>query len=197
VTIYRFPVKLAWGGAGSPGVNVWHIRTVDPSVPGLDLGSAQGQLDDASEAIRTFYDTIKTHLAPGASVGSPDLVTTVGDAEPQFDQVTTPWGMSSGASGAAPAPVALTCTWYTENATRRGRGRTFISPLADNTLSANGTPNDAVIATFHGAAQALVNASKGANGWAIGVWSEVDQVLRDVTRTKVRDTFAVLRSRRD
>jgi hypothetical protein len=110
-----------------------------------------------------------------------------------------------------PASQALVVSWRTSLRGRRGMGRTFIGPLNDGNMSNSGLPEASRVATLTAGAQALVDASDTANGWAIGVWGLVDpwndwsvpppadvpRVHRDVVSTKVTPKFAVLRSRRD
>lgn len=196
MAIYRVPISLTWPGAGSPGVNVWHVRTISDAIDPLNAALA---------ALQTFYNGFQLWFAQGTVLKCPDYVSTALSAaqraageQPEFTQVPTPWTITSTGTGAAPAPVAVTATWYTSNATRRGRGRTFISPLQKGASQDNGTPDDVMIGAINTAATTLINDSNdNLDGWAVGVWSSVDGVLRDTIRHKVRDQFAVLRSRRD
>jgi hypothetical protein len=77
-------------------------------------------------------------------------------------------------------------------------------------LQSDGTITDAVLTTFRGHVQTLVSASLVDNGWAIGIYGQVNptpkasaeerraqpHVLRDVVSFTVKDRFSVMRSRR-
>lgn len=90
-------------------------------------------------------------------------------------------------------------------------GRTFIGPLAIGCIQTDGTPVPGVITQVSTASTNLLNASQGIGGWAVGVWGQQSKmagassqdraaaphVHRDITSFKVKDRFAILRSRRD
>jgi hypothetical protein len=106
--------------------------------------------------------------------------------------------------------LCVCVTWRTTLVARRGTGRTFLGPLAGGSMSADGTPDDTILANVRTRSQALVDASRSDNGYAIGVYglespwggvgpapSDTPRVLRDIIGYRIRDQFAVLRSRRD
>lgn len=191
MALYRAVVDIEWGGGGS-GVNVWHFRTI--SSPGT-LADRQGAVD----AIRDFYDAVSSIYPTDTTISMPAEVVTEFQSAPAFEPVT-PWTITgdSGTATHLPAATQLVVGWRTTAATRSGRGRTFLGPLAGTLNEANGTPTPGLITTVQTAANDLVAESESAlGGWAVGVWSEADGVLRDFTSARVRDVFAVLRSRRD
>lgn len=202
MAIFRVPAVLRWNGQGSPGVNIWHVRTSDPSIPGVDLGSAAAELDAAIAALNTWYATISANtFLPGMGVYIGEGITREGDEDSYDRPVVGP--VASGSVGAAPPALAIVVGWRTTSATRRGRGRTFIGPLNSNVMQSDGTPSDTVLNNIRGANDTLIATSQAANGWALGVYGQQSagllepKVLRDFTGHRVRDTFAVLRSRRD
>lgn len=206
MSVFRVPIDLAWDGPGTPGVNVWHIRTV------LDAGGTD--LQQAVDAVRTFYHscngagTLANSVFPSgytANVGQAVNVVDQTTAQPTFTQVT------GGASTTeAPQLLQMCVSWRTSIAARRGMGRTFVGPLTGAQVQSDGTIFGTGVTRVRDAAIALVTASTAATGWAVGVYGlqnpapegttdfgALPHVLRDITGSSVRDRFAVLRSRRD
>ncbi|MGZ7255952.1 hypothetical protein ACXWPU_09410, partial [Streptococcus pyogenes] len=60
-----------------------------------------------------------------------------------------------------------------------------------------GTPDGAFITAATTAANALVAASTGLNGSALGIYSQKESLLRDITGMRIRDRWSYLSSRRD
>lgn len=201
---FRLPVRIDWGGPGSPGVNVWHFRCDDAFATGL--GSAFAA---AVDAVHTFYSDLVGGFATGATV-------TCDQAIRQEDQssLSVDFPKLSAAAGAydgAPPVLAAVVSWKTSIAARRGRGRTFVGPLQFSAMDHDGTPTANLLTGMTSAAQALVDASTGANGWAIGIYGQQNQapkgttsaeraalphVIRDVTGFAIHDKWAILTSRR-
>lgn len=202
--VFRVPANITWTGPGSPGVNVWSIRTAEASV-------VVDELELALDALEAFYTAIKTQYPTGTVITlGPDIV----DRESAEDQSRPQRQVFSGTtSGKAPAAVQVCVSWRTSLRARRGMGRTFIGPLVqDLSSSSDGTPTSTMITAVSTAAQGLLTASDNATGWAVGVWGLESpgsydgngnlipgqpHVHRDITAFKIRDQFAVLRSRRD
>ena len=185
---YEYPVNLTWQGPGSPGVNVWHFRADSPT-------GAEAQ--DCVDVIQGFYqDVVLAGVLPDAysMVGGDEAVNV---ADNSIVPVT-PW-TENNASGGFPfaGPLMMVLTMATSNASRSGRGRKFIGPVGVPTISTDGTPTSGAVTGLENAGIALVAASQGLTLAAIGVYSPTDQLFRDLVSTRVRDTFAVLRSRRD
>lgn len=185
---YRVPVRINFVSGGGPGYNVWHVRTT--------AGDA-AQLDAALDALEAFYTAIKAYYVSTTTIvlGEGMIKDPLGSPEYVTDQSRTVTG--TGASGMASHLLAICCSWRTTSATRSGRGRTFLGPLGANINDNNdGTPTAAAMTAIRAAAATLVAAGNGTNGWAIGVLSPTQGVLRDITGVTVNDKFAVLRSRR-
>lgn len=199
----RVPATITWAGSGSPGVNVWSVRTTG-AFPPFD------ELDAALTAIVQFYTSLKSYFRPATSVTvGPDIVDrdTLVDASRPAQVVA-----STGTPNPAPPSLQLCIGWRTSLRARRGMGRTFIGPLSSAQIATDGSPQDTMITAVSSAATALIAASDTANGWGVGVWGLQDKgaydasgvllpgqphVHRDFTGFKIRDQFAVLRSRRD
>jgi hypothetical protein len=202
VSVFRVPVEIDWNGPGAPGANVWHCRT-DVSSGGLQDEQLQGAVD----ALHSFYSDLLGIFVDGS-------VFTLGQVvDMQTDEGHAPdWTTITAGNSAADAPpmLAVCVSWKTTLVARRGSGRTFLGPLASSVVGADGTPDDTVLAGIGTQAQNLINTSRGDNGYAIGIWglespyggvgpapSDTPRVLRDIIAYRLRDQFAVLRSRRD
>lgn len=201
--IFRVPFPIVFPGAGSPGVNVWHIQTTNTS-GGSELADANVLVG----YLRTFYDSIKAYYPTGTTItlGTVTEETTEREIVPAFAPVAG-IGTSS-----APQMLALVVTWKSTIAARRGRGRTFIGPLSTASVQTDGTPVDAVRTAIAAAANALVASSVSSTNGQVGVWgysaaktpgkanprNPADaKVFRAYTAYATRDLFGVLRSRRD
>jgi hypothetical protein len=183
-----FPVEVDWGyGHGSPGANVWHLRTT--ATEG-DLGGLSDIIQAFYEDIAGLYNTTTTIKYLGEATGLGD------DADTTF--TSDPWTVTGTDSGSvAPPMLALLCQWRADTGGRSGRGRTFIGPLAAAAVGTDGTPNATQLTAIRDAAAALVDSSDSFGNGAVGIYSRVDGVIRDITTSSVPDDFAVMRSRRD
>lgn len=102
-------------------------------------------------------------------------------------------------SDAIPSTSALLISWYTNLATKRGRGRNYFAGLPENAQEGG-----LLAATELAAWQALgvlirgsVPAGGGGSGsWELGVWSEILAAIQDVKTSVVRTNLASMRSRR-
>lgn len=203
MTVYRLPVEISYSDAGSPGVNVWHVRTEESFMV------STSQLQAATDAIRGFYSQLSYPAGGGAGIwagGTTFRLGTVVDVATQ--EVATPaWPdleFTSSSADAFPG-LAIVVNWRTSLAARRARGRTFLGPLGADTVATDGRIASSARATVLAAAQYLVDASDNVNGWAVGVYGlqtpntgpTGTKVLRDITGHTVGLTFGVLRSRRD
>jgi hypothetical protein len=191
MAIWRVPAQIEYVGPGAPGLNVWNVRTVGPE------GDEVDQLTEAVAQINAFYFAIKEVYPSSCSIttGSGIIKDPLGAPTYGPDLASTIVG--SGGAELAPQLLAVVVSWRTSSASRSGRGRTFVGPLAKAAQDVDGTPSAAALATIRNGAQALVGASTATSGWAVGVLSTKQGVLRDVTGFAVRDQFAFLSSRRD
>jgi hypothetical protein len=203
VTIFRVPVNVSFVGAGSPGANIWHIRTTG-AIGAVETAQAQALIG----YIRTFYNQCQTYF-PTTSSFTLGTVTQVDSGR----EITPTWTALSGlGTGNAPQALAVVVTWKTSIAARRGRGRTFLGPLATALMQSDGTMVDASRTDILTKAQTLVSSSLADGNGAIGVYgydsakpagkanprNPLDaRIFRDVTGAVIRDVFGVLRSRRD
>lgn len=202
MAIYRVPVNIAYTGAGSPGVNVWHVRSTG------SFATNPSDLQGMVTAIRTFYNSLVAYFPTTQSF----TLGTVTDVETDEEAVPT-WATVTGttAGGYLPQANCIVVTWKTTVAARRGRGRTFVGPLISTIAQTDGTIVDASRTAFLGAANTLVSTSTAYANGAVGVWGlqnsraagdttpydQLPHVLRDVTGASIRDLFGIMRSRRD
>lgn len=186
------PVRLTWAGSGSPGVNVWDVRTT-----GGDPGPSD-DLQAMTDALRVFYtDLMAGDIFPGGYTASyAGVATSVGDS-PEFF-TSDAWSITeSGPADVAPPIAQMILTLRTSSATRRGRGRKFIGPVRPTIVQADGTPTTVALGVLQNAGNALLAESEEFADGAIGVFSSVDELFRDIVSVQARDYFASLRSRRD
>lgn len=200
MAIYRCAVQITYPRPGSPGANVWHFRT------GAGPGSEASNRTNAVAAIKKFYTDLGGGAAQFFANGISFKIENVVDlaTNESYDQDVVVNG-PSGTSNTCPDVLCVCVSWRTSSSTRRGRGRTFLGPLSAAVMDTNGTPTDNAIAVVGTASQNLINASLTDNGWAIGIYGlqasgggpTAPRVLRDLVAYRVRDEFAILRSRRD
>jgi hypothetical protein len=149
------------------------------------------------EAINDFYTACLAYYQGGAQIVGPDEITAgIEGGEPTFEAVDGfTLGPVAGTSTLAPVLQAVV-GWRTTSATRSGRGRTFVGPLAVAASDADGTPAAGFLTALQNGAQAIVAHNDGVDTGAVGVWSPTQNLFRDITGFRIRDVFAVLRSRR-
>jgi hypothetical protein len=199
---YRLPVVINAPNA-SPSVNVWHFRTGLWMSDTLDATSSAA----AVAAIRSMYSSLAAYYPAGATISSEGPVNVV-----TSEAGGGTWASISGTGtgGNLPSILALCASWKTSIRARRGTGRTFFGPLVPGFLQSDGSITDAVLTQFRTNVGVLVDASKAANGWAVGVYGQesampgasaearalAPHVFRDVVSFTIKDRFSVMRSRR-
>lgn len=186
---YRYNVGVSWPGIGSPGVNVWHFRTDNDPDDFTDGPIAL--IKQLYAAINGSFPTPVTWTGPSEAIQDPY-------GSPTYAPVTS-WSLTGAGSSLTGNRSTQACiTWRTNSATRSGRGRTFLGPLAPDAVdTGTGRLAAGLVSTLQSAANALVSGNGNIANGAVGVFSRSDGVLRDITQARVRDIPAVLRSRRD
>lgn len=188
--LYRYPVTLNYAIGSKKGVNTWHLRTGVPLIPGTPtLGTI----------IQNFYTGIKSLIPSDMTAQFEGVITEVGVEEPSVVPAVPTWSVAgTGTAGQyGSAGVGLCVGWRSTLATRRGRGRTFISPVALVVVnSPDGTINDTNLGAARTAAGALVSASLADGNGAVVVFSPTDNLGRDIVSYKINDKVAWLSSRR-
>jgi hypothetical protein len=164
-------------------------------------------LQAAIDSIHGFYGDI---WGGGASNGMRAELTAAAEFATEVDtqeqrEVDFPTLTVGGSSSDAPPVLQAVISWKTSSASRRGRGRTFMGPLSFGALEADGTLSDTFLQVLSGAAAGYVARSQAADDWFSGVYGlatsgggpGAPHTIRQLTGFKIRDTLAVLRSRRD
>jgi len=168
--IWRTQVQSTFPIGSKHGVNTWHIRT-------QDLGDNSQTIQDLMNQVGGFYYAVAAKV-PGSGHFVWDGTAVSG---------TGNWG---------PAPAMACVTWRSAKASRRGRGRTFLGPFAADAFGPDGTLDDGFRTDLLEAAADLITFSAANGNGAIGVYSQVDLLLRDYVSATITDQAAVLKSRR-
>jgi hypothetical protein len=189
VPILRFTVEHDYPLLGGPGVNVFHYRTAVDTVDASEIALA-------ADALQDFYSAAPARLHEDSTFTLREQVLDVQTSE-VFAAV--PWSVSGTATGAYLPPSNQVCiNWTTGNASRSGRGRTFMGPLPfSSNLDSDGTPSPTLLAAAATWGNVIVSFNAQSGNGAFVVWSSTQQLGRDITGSNGRDQFAVLRSRRD
>jgi hypothetical protein len=185
------PITLDWGyGHGSPGANVWHVRTT--GAPG-----SGGELEGLVEMLQDFYTSIAGLFNATTTIRFEGEANGVGDDVGSY-ATAPPWTVTGTDAGSVAPPVlAMLVQWRAQSGGRNGRGRTFLGPLAASAVESNGTPSETARAAVQSAADDLIESSDSFANGAFVVYSRTENVARDFITASVPNDFAVLRSRRD
>lgn len=189
--VYEVPFTMTYPQAGSPGYNIWHVRTVDGA------GTGDNDLQDAIDAIGAFYGAIRGLYQPSTTITGPELV----EALPRPGTITpvgvfTTTGTSPNGSY-LPDSTAICVNFRGTTSGRNGRGRKFLGPLSAQAADTSGNPTAQGLGAVRNALAALISSSSPTNGWAVGTYSRVTGLFTDAVGGTVKQDFAVLRSRRD
>lgn len=187
--IYRVPVRLEFVGGGGPGYNVFHVRTVS---------NARDELTSALDALEAFYTSLRPYYVSSTRIHIGEAMIRDPLGSPEYVNDDSRVVSGTGAAGMEVHLLSIVCSWRTSSATKSGKGRTFLGPFGANVADNNdGTPTTAALNAIRAAAQQLVDSSTGLNDWAIGVLSQKQGLLRDITGVTVNDRWSYLSSRRD
>lgn len=189
--VYRFNVDLTFPVGQGRGTNSWTCRTAEPF--------AFENVNEWATTVQEFYAALAIIFPTSYSATWDGTFRELGTQSPEFREPQTGWTVTGDDSGTAyaGAPVMACVTWRTSLASRSGRGRTFLGPLSRNAIEANGTISPSQLSVIRSAAATLVSESTfDLQAGSMSVWSETDQVARDIIGATVTDQCAVLRSRR-
>lgn len=202
--VYRVrAVSTGWGGAPGLGTHYFDIGTEGPA-------GSEDLAEDCSLRVHAYYaafpalfpSTWKLVVNPVVDVINTD------NGELVTSYVTAPGADVVGAQGGAFGPqVAMYCgNLITADVIdgHRVKGRTFLGPLAQG-ADADGTPIDARVDIFRTALLTLMGGTL--DHPSMTVWSRrrgvsvahptgLGGTAHTVTAITVKDTFAILRSRR-
>lgn len=191
MSVVRVSIDIDHVAVRGFGTNTFHLQTPGPAEAAL------ADLDAAMEALEEMYSGL-TSICAGGVVFSFDGVYTTVDEDPTILSGDGEWTVTSGtAFPALPAATAMVLGWTTASATRSGKGRSFISPIAQNTSAGNGSPTTEAVTGARTQAQILLSHNASSPPATFVVWSPKNQVARLISGARVSNEYAVLRSRRD
>lgn len=193
MAIYR--VRSIWSGfQGAPGyTNLFFSNdSVDPA------GASQ-----TGATVRSMFAAVSTILAGPVSIQVQPTVDIfalgTGQITGQVTMSTVPGPVNGVGTGAYSAPTGAAITWVTDAYAngRRRTGRTYFVPLTNNAYESDGSLSAAALTALDNAADAIV----GAVGTTPVVWHRAvagaGAEASVITAARIKDSAAVLRSRRD
>lgn len=192
MAVARAIVTISHPVLGGQGTNTWHARATDPVT-----GGPESDLNSLMALLEQFYADCTGIFAGGTSFNFSGEMAQVGVEDPALYSVEAWSYTASNSDPALPPANAIVAGWVTAGASRRARGRTFLGPLNLACVQADGTPTDAALGLVRTAQDNLIAGFDGIENGAFGVWSTLDNQLRDFVGRTVHNQFAVLRSRRD
>jgi len=185
---WRTTVQTSYGTIGGPGFSTFHYR--DDADGGLGAALALAGL-----ALRDAYAELRAQLPNQTVMSWGGVWEDVGGDRTETSPVWTQAGTLTGASYLPPANQ-IVCGWRTASRSRSGRGRTFLGGWPAS-ASVDGTPTGSTLLAVQNFGLELVSFNETIGNGAFVVYSPTQEISRDITGSAVRDTFAVLRSRRD
>ncbi len=212
VPLYRFESVITGPSPGLPGLHVCYF-TKTPVVV--------NQTDDITamkSRIKTFWESVRTGgtFNPGSGLASATRIecgSRVLDLESDppviVDEGTETVVQAPTTNDARTSPaVAALVKWSTALASRRGQGRTFLSPLQASMIQADGQLHAGAKDSIRQGAQSLMGLSDQQQLAIYGrAWSPpvgyqgkrqaIPEIFNVVTGLDVRSKLAVLTSRRD
>lgn len=188
-------VTAVWSGfRGAPGYSNFYF--------GAD-GGAEFPVQGDADAVREFFQAIRTFLPSGTRVDVSAEVATIDETSGNITDllaITPPAQVLGSATGGYSAATGAVVNWLTGTYLRgrRLRGKTFIVPLASSSFDTNGDLSSATLAAIRGAASTLVgvSGSRGMRVWSRPVGGAGGSSAL-VIASSVPDLGAVLKSRRD
>lgn len=196
---YRVIVELT-GFGGQPGFNVLHLggdTTNTSSQTGA--AAAHGHVAGLYSALKADYPSTLTYTVRG-DVTAHNHQDGFGIA---LYSVTPVTAVGTGGGNSLPLATCLVIGWRTDTFNRHGRGRTFVGPLENAGTDANGSPMASRITRFQTAADSyLATGSETYNDPSPCIWQRPsspgasDGQIHFIQTARIRDTYAVLRGRR-
>lgn len=206
--------QCIWSGpSGLPRdryVTTWHFVRGSGSA----LSDAQEQADEVSERLREFWlentsvgQSVAAYLSPnvltaGLEIRCYDLGQPAGTANgsvpPREARIYNHEAdVSALGSKNLPEEVAVSLSFYADRNLPRRRGRVFIGPLSDAAVKSSGPArvDNGFQRTLCAAAHRLANEEGATDVMRMGVLSQKDQEIRQVTAGWVDDAFDTIRKR--
>lgn len=191
MALYRCTVNLSFPVGSGGGTNTWHLRTGT----GTD---EDNNVEALMQKVAFFYEAVSPLLPASWEASWDGTALEIATAEPTL--VTAPgggWSQNGEATGGYTGAASMGCvTWRTASPTRSGRGRTFVGPLAATAVQDDGTLGNTALSLLQQAGQSIPDSTGSSVAGALVVFSQAQQLGRDITSSSVTDQVAVLRSRR-
>lgn len=185
---WRMTVRTTYPGGGGPGYNVFHYRDAG--------GDPTPVLQDAVDALQAAYTILRPSFPPSVTWSCDGRMLEVG-GDTLID--LPDWSVSgSNAATTEPLPTSnqIVVGWRTSSNSRSGRGRTFLAGWTESS-NVTGIPNSTALDLCRAFAASIVSFNGGLDNGAFQVYSQTQEIGRDITSAAVRPVWAVLRSRRD
>lgn len=192
-------VTINWTGfAGAPGYTNLYFGN---STPGT---ISQAVVDNALVKVDAFIAATVLRVPTTVTRAIDPSIEIIDDTNGQLERFmagTIPAPRVGTGTGAYAAPAGAVISWYT-NAVRNGRrirGRTFLVPIANGALEADGSLQPAALTDLRTAADNLRAATGDSR---LVIWGRptapgaTDGVSAEVASSQVPDRIAVLTSRR-
>lgn len=184
-TIDLYAVTVTTTSWNGDNINTYHVKQHTDAA--TDMG-------DVFTALTSFYGDLASYLP---DVSNPRITNAIdmGVDPPTFVPFDgTPLVVPTG-SGRDDARLCVCIGWKSVVATKSGRGRTFIGPLAESSIDpATGLLQADLVSAVDSAAFNLINALSIA-GCTLQVYSPLHNARYEVVSEKVGNTPRTLRSR--
>lgn len=153
MSVLEMTTQLNGGGAASTGpfYNVMHVHSSAPD---------NTKVTGYNNAIKAFFTACSAAFYTGTTATIGYKVVAV-DATPPVAWPSTPTSVTgTGTTGFAPPQLCYVVSWKTLIATRHGRGRIYLGPLAQSVLQSDGRLFTTTAGTIQTAANNLLTAIK-------------------------------------
>ncbi len=212
VPLYRFESVITGPSPGLPGLHVCYFTKTPVVVNQTD------DINAMRSRIKTFWDSVKTGATFNAASGLASatriecgsrVLDLESDPPTIVDEGTETIVQAPTTNDARTSPaVAALVKWSTALASRRGQGRTFVSPLQAAMIQADGTLHTGARDSMRQGAQSLMGLPDQqrlaiyGRAWTppagyTGTRTAIPEIYNVVTGLDVRTKLAVLTSRRD
>lgn len=185
--VYRYDYRVEGIGPGSPGLISFH-RSV-PSDADLEVQAARLDPWNLLNVVKGYMKTTVTIIPPSEAIKV--------DSDPEEFVTITKEPDIVGFDGGEPLPwvTQLCVSWRTALRGRSFMGRNFFPGITE-AHSDNGTPTTAMLNAVTTACVDYATNLPAASNFPV-VWSRKLGIATPITGARVRDQWAVLRSRRD
>lgn len=153
MSVVEITTRLDGGGSGSSGpfYNIWHIFLGTP-----DTAAVNGAIG----ALKTFYQSCSNSFVNSTSITVGAKTVLIDQVPPLFVASTPQTVIGTGGAAFGPPQVAMVVSWKSVQATRAGRGRTYLGPLSPTTFAVSGSLSSGSTSSAQSAGTNLIAAIK-------------------------------------